>query len=111
MGVENVMDVTLRPIYELYGRTRECYFFRSAARGFAEIIDCFRPKRNSASIQTPALHLVHDLFTKQSAILYTFQHSLTITKVSSRLATKTADIMAIFYNLNVVMRLVERMME
>jgi len=98
------MGVTLRPIYELYGRTRGCYFFRSAARGIAEVIDCFRPKLIPASI-------VHDLFNKQSAVLYNFQHSLALTKVSSSLATKTADIMAIFCNLNIVMRLVERLRE
>jgi hypothetical protein len=99
------MDVTLRQIYGLYGQTRGCYFFRSAARGIAEAIDCFRPKLIPASIQTPGLHLVHDVFTKQSAMLYNFQHSLAQTKVSSSLATKTPGIMAIFCNLNVVMRL------
>jgi hypothetical protein len=44
------------------------------------------------------------------AVLYNLQHSLALTKVSS-LATKTPDITTIFCNLNVVMRLVERLME
>ena len=55
MRVENVMDATLRPIYEMYGQTRGCYFYRPAVRGIAEVIDCFRPKLIPASIQTPGL--------------------------------------------------------
>jgi hypothetical protein len=65
-------------------------------KGVVEVIDCFMAMLIPASIQTHGLHLMHDMFTMQSTVLYNFQHSLALTKVPS-LATKTADIMAIFF--------------
>jgi hypothetical protein len=51
------------------------------------VINCFSPKLIPAYLQTPGLQLVHQLFTTQSAVLYNFEHSVALPKVSSSVAT------------------------